>query len=445
MSLMRIDGEGLGAEYCAQLPEWSQRALAALVRLQTKTCRASESTGWYHWPRQGGFALARDIHTLVAEYPLAYDMVVVVGIGGSFAGCRAVDQALRHSYQELQEASSLTTPKTRPILYAGHNLSEEQLIELLDILPQRQIVLTVISKSGATTETSVAYRILRSYMGQHYGGDEARQRTIIITDQHEGCLRQQAQDEQITSFVLPRDIGGRYSLLTAVGLVPLALAGHNIDQLLQGADELFTSLETSRGVEHPVVQLAATRRVAWDQGKRLDLLAYANPKLPGFVEWWKQLFAESEGKEGKGLFPVGMAYSTDLHSLGQYVQEGWSGMIETFLFFRHDIPAQSSLVERRLRVPGFSRLNDGVSYLEGRLLEELSDGAMLAAYQAHVARGVPCIKLHFPRLDTYTLGYMIALFEVVCALSADLLEVNPFDQPGVEAYKKRMFSLFAKP
>lgn len=445
MTHMRIECEGLPSEFLQILDDWQSKAAEALVRLQEKRCRGSEFTGWYNWPKLAGFSCAKQIRSFVDSYPLAYDTVVVVGIGGSYAGCRAVDQALKHNYQELLASSSLVNSGTIPLVYAGHNLSEKQLIELLDVLNSRQIVLTVISKSGTTTETSVAFRILRHYMEQHYGVEEARQRTVVITDAEHGCLRHLAEHDNLKSFVLPADVGGRFSVFTPVGLVPLALAGHDIDSLLQGADELFSSLEDVRDGNHPVLLLSAIRRCAWELGKRVDILSYSNPQLAGLIEWWKQLFGESEGKEGKGMLPVGMAYSTDLHSLGQYVQEGFLSMLQTFLFFRSEDGGHGTTVERRMRVPKVSLLQDGITYLEGRYIEELSDGAMLAAYQAHSARGVPCVKIEFPPLQANTLGYMIAAFQVVCGISADLLDVNPYDQPGVEAYKKRMFALFGRP
>ena len=440
---LRADLNTIHATGKDQVQTWLEPAAQALVELTSGQCRGSEWTGWLHWPEQHGQELLQKVQAWRSQMLHPYDLIVVVGIGGSFAGCKAIDEALTHSYHSYLHES--LPAQTIPIVYAGHNLAENQLIELLDLLERRRILVNVISKSGSTIETSIAFRLLRQHLLARYGEQEARERTLITTDAHSGALGQLADQMGLHRFPIPPDIGGRYSVFTAVGLVPLALAGHDCQALLAGATQVLHNLEATAQTppeENAILVYAAVRRAAWEEGRNMEVLAVADPKLVSFVEWWKQLFAESEGKEDRGLFPVGMHYSTDLHSLGQYLQEGRASMLETFLFVDQDA-GPTGRVDRRLRVPPSTQHPslDGLEHLEGRTLSEINNAAMTAARLAHSERGVPTFVLSVPSLDAYGLGQLMATMQVVCAVSAALLGVNPFDQPGVEAYKKNLAAL----
>lgn len=416
---------------------WLPAAQGALKALVGKSCVGAEWTGWFDWPRQRGFALQREVEAFVRDLDVGYDLVVVVGIGGSYLGARAVLEALGHGHASLLGG----VPGRPPVVYAGHNLSEQGLVELLELLDKRRPVLNVISKSGTTTEPAVAFRILRAYMERRFGKAEAAKRIVATTDAKKGALRRLATEAGYRCFVVPDDVGGRYSVLTAVGLVPLALAGLATDKLLDGADQVFRALQAPDGGEHAAVRYAAARMAAYKTGKRIELLSFSEPKLAYVVEWWKQLFGESEGKSGKGLFPAGLNYTTDLHSLGQYVQEGPRNMLETFLIDgRSDAP-----VEKRLRVPRAGDNLDELGYLEERYIGEINEAAMLGTMVAHADGGVPCLALQLPELSERGLGQLFAFFETACAVGAAMLDVNPFDQPGVEAYKKNLFGLLGKP
>lgn len=431
----------LGEPVQQEQQKWLERSLQALERLNQNFDDSESFTGWFHWPKNDGANLVRQIRQWQENYLIPYDMIVVVGIGGSYAGTRAIDDALRHSFWQFQ-IDSQSSAKV-PIVYAGHNLSESHLIELLELLASKRVVLNVISKSGTTTEPGVAFRILRQYMERTYGVDEARQRILVTTDEKHGALRSLAEQEGYQSFPIPKNVGGRFSVLTAVGLVPLALAGYSIEELMDGAADFFDGVSHCSS-EHPVVRLAAVRRAVWELDKKIEILSYGEPKMASFVEWWKQLFGESEGKDGKGLFPVGMIYSTDLHSLGQYLQEGFKSSLQTFLFFDQEPCFDGNDIERILSVPKGSHFKDRLNHLEGRAIKEINKAAMDAAKLAHSQAGVPCLEIHIPKLDLYHLGYMAAFFQSVCAVSATLLELNPYDQPGVEAYKKNLVDIMAR-
>ena len=421
--------------------KWLPEASTSIKDLLQKNCVGHEYTGWFDWPSESGFKVLEDIESWKQDYDVAYDTVVVCGIGGSFAGTRAVEQVLNSTYTELGNVSAGSDFKT--ILYAGHNLSELYHINLLETLEQCSPVINVISKSGTTTEPSVAFRILRSYMEKRFGIKEARRRIIVTTDEQSGVLKKLSDEENYKRFVIPENVGGRYSVLTAVGLVPLTLASYPVQELLEGADDLFSSLKKDH-VEHTVLQYACLRRAAWELGKTIDIFSYGEPKFFSFVEWWKQLFGESEGKENKGLFPASMIYSTDLHSLGQFVQEGNPTVLETFLFM-NNLKTNTQQVEKRLRVPSIKGITDKLDYLEGKYLDEINQAAMKAALMAHSDRGVPCISLTLKDCTANSLGHMFAFFESSCAISASLLKVNPFNQDGVEAYKKNLFRLMGRP
>ena len=446
MTRIRFEDQFLGEPLRSAASKRLADAHSLLQDLRNKTCHGAEWTGWYDWPRTKGFTLNQEVAAYINSLDVYYDLVLVIGIGGSYLGCRAVADALTHSHQGQLSgiaAGSGLSPY-RNIVYAGHNISEEALIEVLDLLGEREPVVNVISKSGTTTEPGVAFRVVRDYLEHRYGKDEASQRIIATTDGEKGALRTLANEKGYKSFVVPGDVGGRYSVLTSVGLVPLALAGYDTSQLLAGADSLFKELEEGETLNHPVLRYAATRHEAFTAGKRIELLAYNQPKLTQFVEWWKQLFGESEGKNHVGLFPGGLAYTTDLHSLGQYVQDGPRNILETFLHCKGGRSRRSG-VERRLRVPAVPSDLDGLKYLEGTLVEDINEAAMKATKVAHYDGGIPCVELYMDEICEQSIGALLAFFQTSCAVSALLLGLNPFDQPGVEAYKRNLFGLLGKP
>lgn len=424
------------------MTEYLPSAIAKLHSLQKGDCPGHELTGWLDWPARHGLSLADKIMEWKEQLLLSWDCVLLCGIGGSYAGTRAVEQALTHRYLSCSEEIR-RRERLKPVLYCGHHLAEKELWELLEYLDEKNPLICVISKSGTTTEVGAAFRVIRHYMEKRYGTG-SRDRIIAITDQKKGALRALAQEKSYTCFDIPDDIGGRFSVLSGVGLVPLALAGFDVRVLSEGADHFFSSLKTmdDPGM-HPAVRLAATRKAAWEEGYCLDILSFREPGLAAFAEWWKQLFGESEGKEGKGLFPSSMLYSTDLHSLGQFLQEGRPCMIQTFLEAGNFDSVDASL-EKRLRVPHSPDGKDGLNFLEARCFDEISRAAMEAGMNAHSARGVPCIRIVYPGTSLWSMGLLFAFFELSCAISALMLELNPFNQPGVEAYKQQMFRILGK-
>ena len=437
MSYVKFNQRFLGETLGAAAESLRGKAQEQLINLMNKTCLGAEWTGWWDYPKQRGFELDEEIRRYVEKLDLDYDLVLVIGIGGSYLGTRAVTEALLHSHHG-------SVRDHRPMIaFAGHHLSEGQLIDTLELLETKLPLVNVISKSGTTTEPGVVFRVVRNYMEQRFGKEEASRRIICTTDAKEGALRQVASQEGYASFVIPDDIGGRFSVLTPVGLVPLALLRLDTRALLEGADVIFRELASCQG-QHPVLSYAAARFAAFQQGKRIEILASSNPKLSHLVEWWKQLYGESEGKQGKGLFPAGLGYTTDLHSLGQYVQDGVRNVIETFLQFEVEVPRRQG-VEKRVRVPAQESRLDQLAYLEGRLINEINQAAMQGTMLAHFDGGVPCMQLTLPELNEHGIGALFAFFESACAVSGSLLDVNPYDQPGVEAYKKNLFALMGKP
>jgi glucose-6-phosphate isomerase len=330
MTQITIETQFLGESLRARAEELLPSASKHLLSLRDKSCVGSEWTGWWDYPAINGFRLQNEIQAFKDQLEVPYDAVLVIGIGGSYLGTRAVYEALSHSHKGLVNDK-------RPILiFAGHHVSEAALIETLDLLDQRLPLVNVISKSGTTTEPSVAFRVIRNYMNERFGEKQAAERIIVTTDKEKGALRQLANDSGYKSFEVPNDIGGRFSVLSAVGLVPLALAGFDTKALMEGADAVFKELLAEDMESHPVLEYACARSAAYEADKRIELMSYISPKLFYITEWWKQLFGESEGKDQKGLFPAGLAYTTDLHSLGQYAQDGVRNILETFLHFEKE-------------------------------------------------------------------------------------------------------------
>ena len=419
-----------------------QKGVESLSAVMNGSCEGADFIGWFDYPKRRGFDECRNIAQSLESLGLDYDSVVVIGIGGSYLGTRAVSEALGHKYIGQVEAVH------KPIYYCGHHLSEAELIETLDLLETKLPVVVVISKSGTTTEPGIAFRLVRRFLEEKFGLAEARRRIIAITDPEKGALREVAAQEKYLTFDIPADVGGRFSVLSPVGTVPLFLAGYDVDAMLTGAHQLFASCQDQDDLalqSHAAVAYACSRYAAFSQGFSVELLAYSEPKLAMFVEWWKQLFGESEGKDGKGIFPAGLAYTTDLHSLGQMAQDGVRCLLETFVVFDDALVSDGKGVERRLKVPHMSDNKDNLGYLETRYVGEVNAAAMKATKIAHFDGGVPCLEIKLPKLDASNLGILIAFFEVSCAIGGGLLEVNAFNQPGVEEYKKNLFGLLGKP
>ena len=419
-----------------------ERSVKALEAIQSGECQGSEWLGWYDYPRRHGFDVVRTISSYKESIDFHYDLVVVIGIGGSYAGTKAVDDAIAHKYQGWIDKASAQIP----IVYAGHNLSESELVELIDLMDAKQPLVNVISKSGTTTEPSVAFRVIRRYLEQRFGVEQSARRIVATTDKDRGVLRSLAEEQGYKTFPIPADIGGRFSVLSCVGLIPLALAGYDIKLLLEGADAVFESIRSADNLsQEPVVQYAAARIAAFESGKAVEVLAIPEPRLIGVLEWWKQLFGESEGKDGKGLVPTGLVFTTDLHSLGQMVQDGVRNLFETVITCKNATKTGGASVERSIKVPHLSGNCDQLNYLEGRSISEINMAAIKASQLAHFDGGVPGVELNIATVDLHTLGALFAFFEVSCAIGGVLLKVNPFDQPGVEEYKKNLFGLMGKP
>lgn len=362
------------------------------------------------------------------------DILLVIGIGGSYLGARAVIEALSSSFYNMQ---TLKQRKSTLVLYAGNNLSPNYINELIEIIGDKDFSINVISKSGTTTEPAIAFRIFREILENKYGIDEARSRIYVTTDKSRGALKKLSEEEGYETFVIPDNVGGRYSVLTAVGLLPIAASGMNIEKLMKGAKNAEDSYNDKELKYNECYQYAVLRNVLYNQGKTMEVYANYEPKMHYMTEWLKQLFGESEGKEQKGIFPAGIDLTTDLHSMGQYMQEGLRNMFETVVC----IETPKSNIKINLDDDNL----DGLNYLAGKDLDYVNKKAMEGTIEAHVTGGVPNIKIQIEKLDEENLGGLIYFFELACAMSGSLLEVNPFNQPGVEEYKNNMFRLLEKP
>lgn len=398
-----------------------------------KTGKGNDFLGWVDLPSEIDEALLGSIEHLAEKIRKKAEVFVVIGIGGSYLGARAVTEALSHNFQHLKKDN-----KNPLIIFAGQNISEDYLADLIEILDHKDYAMTVISKSGTTTEPAIAFRILKTHIEKKYGKQEAGERIIAITDKSKGALKKLAAEEGYQTFVVPDDIGGRYSVLTPVGLLPVAVAGFNIRKLIKGAKDMQElNLQTSSIEKNPMTMYAAVRNALYKKGKLVEILVNYQPNLYYMTEWWKQLYGESEGKEGRGIFPAGVNFTSDLHSMGQYIQEGQRILFETALSVEK--------LNKSIAVPSDKNDLDGLNYIVGKKLHEVNKMAELGTALAHVDGGVPNIRIQVPQVNEYYLGQLIYFFEMACAISGYILKVNPFDQPGVEAYKNNMFALLGKP
>lgn len=423
---------GPDAEQCLEAirPE----AEKSLRTLYEGTGAGNDFLGWLHLPSSITDAQLTDIEQ-TAERLRACQAVVVIGIGGSYLGARAVIEALTDSFDALRTGADRTHPV---ILYAGNQIGEDYLSELCDLLRGRDFGIINISKSGTTTEPAIAFRILRSLLEENVGAAAAKERIVAVTDRARGALRTLADREGYKTYVIPDDVGGRYSVLTPVGLLPIAVAGIDIRALVRGAVEMERAVGPDVPFDrNPALRYAAARQTLYRSGKKIEILANFHPKLHYVGEWWKQLYGESEGKDHRGLFPAAVDLTTDLHSMGQWIQQGERTIFETVVSI--DAP------ERTLSVPTDADNLDGLNYLAGRRVDEINKMAELGTRLAHASGGVPNIRVSIPRLTADHLGRLLYFFEAACGISGYLSGVNPFDQPGVEAYKSNMFALLDKP
>ena len=401
----------------------------AASMLSSHSGPGGEFTGWVDLPRDYDKEEFARIKAAARKIQQQSQVLVVIGIGGSYLGARAVIELLASPNYNLKKKD------TPDIYFAGNGLSTDSLLELIALIGDRDFSVNVISKSGTTTEPAVAFRIFKAMLEEKYGKKGARRRIYATTDARRGALKGLADAEGYEEFVVPDAVGGRYSVLTAVGLLPIAAAGIDIDALMGGARLAMEELSAG-GPENPAWQYAAARHGLYQAGKKVELLACYEPPFRFFAEWWKQLYGESEGKEGKGLFPASVEFTADLHSMGQYIQEGERLMFETVVKFAP---------KGQFIIPNDPDNVDGLNFLSGKPLSFVAEQAMRGTILAHVDGGVPNVLIELPAIGEASVGYLIYFFEYVCGLSGHLLEVNPFDQPGVEAYKKNMFALLGKP
>ena len=409
----------------------SPRLRIAHDRLQTGSGAGGEFTGWVHLPENIDREELKRVKAAAERIQSDSQALVVIGIGGSYLGARGVIECLRSPNYNLKKKD---TPN---IYFIGNGLSSDALTEVMELVDGVDFSVNVISKSGTTTEPAVAFRFFRELLEKKYGAEGASKRIYATTDAHKGALKSLADDKGYEEFVVPDNIGGRYSVLTAVGLLPIAVAGIDVDALLKGAADMMHTCAQAGMTANPAWQYAAARYELYRSGKKIELLAAYEPSFRFMSEWWKQLYGESEGKENKGLFPASVEFTADLHSMGQYIQQGERHLFETVVRFgasRHENP-----------VPYDEGNGDGLNFLAGKSMDFICRQAMDGTLLAHVEGGVPNVTLRTGSVDEETLGGLIYFFEYACGLSGYLLDVNPFDQPGVEAYKKNMFALLGKP
>ena len=413
------------------------RVAEAQKALEEGTCPGNDFLGWLHLPTSITPEFLADVKATAATLRSECDAVVVAGIGGSDLGAKAVIEALSNSFQWLISSPTGGGRAGAPvILFAGNNIGEDYLSELTSYLKGKKFGVINISKSGTTTETALAFRLLKKQCEEQMGKEAAKKVIVAITDAKRGAARTCADKEGYKSFVIPDNVGGRFSVLTPVGLLPIAVAGFDIDQLVKGAQDMEKAAAAPLA-ENIIAQYAATRYLLYTKGKKIEILANYQPKLHFIAEWWKQLFGESEGKDGKGIYPASVDLTTDLHSMGQWIQEGERTIFETVISVENP--------EHKLLFPSDDENLDGLNFLAGKRVDEVNKMAELGTQLAHVDGGVPNIRIAIERLDAYHLGQLIYFFERACGIHCQLLGVNAFNQPGVEAYKKNMFALLGKP
>lgn len=410
-----------------------EKAEAANKALEDRSGKGNEFLGWVNLPSSITEKQLDDIETTAANIRHQVDIVVVIGIGGSYLGAKAIAEAMSDNFAHLKDEG-----KKPHLLFAGQNIGEDYLTELMQLLDNKRYGIVVISKSGTTTEPAIAFRILKSHLENKVGVEKAKELIVAVTDKNKGALRTLANQEGYKSYIIPNDVGGRYSVLTPVGLIPLAVGGYDIRALVRGAQEAEKACHSSIAFEENLAtQYAAARIALYNSGKKIEILANYENKLHYLAEWWKQLYGESDGKEGLGIYPSSVDLTTDLHSMGQYIQEGERILIETVISI--------AKTNYNLTIPSDDANLDGLNYLAGKKIDYINKMAELGTQIAHVDGGVPNIRIELPVLSEKYLGQAMYFFEKACGISGYLMGINPFNQPGVEAYKKNMFALLEKP
>ncbi len=396
--------------------------------------KGSDFLGWVDLPEKTDHALLNRLEADALAIREQSEVVVVIGIGGSYLGARAVIETLSDAFPK-SDVQGMNSPN---VIYAGHHLDADYHHALLKYLDNKDYSVIVISKSGTTTEPAIAFRLIRKHIESKYGINGASQRIYAITDAQRGALKQLAVQQGYTTYDIPDDVGGRYSVLTPVGLLPIAVAGIDVRKIIEGARAMATTLKKNDRLDNnPAARYAVIRNILYNKGKTIEILVGYNPSLMYFIEWWKQLFGESEGKDGKGIFPAGLGFTTDLHSMGQYIQDGLKNVFETVITVGKS--------RKTINIPGDDENLDGLNYLVDQGLDHVNATAARATMMAHVDGAVPNLEIHIPVIDAHNLGELIYFFEMACAISGYILDVNPFDQPGVESYKRNMFALLGKP
>ena len=415
----------------AQLAAMEPKVAAAHQVLESGKGAGNDFLGWVRLPVDYDKEEFARIQKAAKKIQSDSEALVVIGIGGSYLGARAVVELIQSPNYNLKKKG------TPDIFFAGNTLSTDAVLETLELIGDRDFSINVISKSGTTTEPAVAFRIFKAALEDKYGKEEAAKRIYATTDKARGALKGLADAEGYEEFVVPDDVGGRFSVLTAVGLLPIAVAGIDIEALMKGAADAMTAFGENKSMSNPVWQYVAARNTLYAEGKKVEILGAYEPSFRFFSEWWKQLYGESEGKDGKGIFPASVEFTADLHSMGQYIQQGERIMFETIV--RYDQPHGSVVI-------GEDKDNvDGLNFLAGKELKFVCEQAMRGTRLAHVDGGVPNILINVDTIDAYNTGALIYFFELACGISGYVLDVNPFNQPGVEAYKKNMFALLGKP
>ena len=414
--------------------EYTDKVAEIHNELHTKAKDKKEFLGWLNLPTKYDKKEFEKIKKTAQKIQSDSEVLLVIGIGGSYLGARAVIEALTNTFYNMLDKEKRKTPQ---ILYVGNNLNPNYINDIIDLIGNRDLSINVISKSGTTTEPAIAFRIFRELLENKYGLKEAKKRIYVTTDAKNGALKTLATREKYTTFVIPDNVGGRYSVLTAVGLLPIAVAGIDIDALMNGARIAQEKYDDSNLKYNECYKYAVARNVLYNQEKNIEILVTYEPKMHYMIEWWKQLFGESEGKEGKGIYPSGAEFTTDLHSLGQYIQEGKRDLFETVINIKNS--------ENDIKINHDEDNLDELNYIEGKSLDYVNKKAMEGTVQAHVDGGVQNIMINMDRLNEENLGHLIYFFELACAMSGKILGINPFNQPGVEKYKTNMFKLLEKP
>ena len=398
-----------------------------------KSGAGNDYLGWVDLPDNIDEKEYEEVKKAAEKIKSDSDVLIVIGIGGSYLGAKAAISALTHNFYNELDSEFRKTPK---IYFLGHNMSPSYIVDLINVIKDKEISVNVISKSGTTTEPAIAFRIIKELMEEKYK-DEAKDRIYVTTDKEKGALKELSNDEGYKTFVVPDDIGGRYSVLTSVGLLPIAVAGVDTDKLIEGAKDAKDKYSNKNFWENDACIYAALRNILYNKGKDIEIMANYTPELTYISEWWKQLFGESEGKDGKGIFPASVSFTTDLHSMGQLIQDGKRNIFETVLTFREP--------DKDIVLKGQDQDLDGLNYLSGKTISEINRKAFEGTMSAHVEGNVPNIHIELDKLDPYNIGGLFYFFEMSCAISGYLLGVNPFNQPGVEKYKENMFKLLGKP